>query len=409
MKDFKEIINVTLLYLIAILYVVFVFDKIGITLFIILLYSVTLYMQIMSKKRSDKEKEKSLGKIQKKLDESQRESEETYKRFLSLSKTLGSGVFMINDEGIISFSNKDVENYFNKNFNNLDYNELVSIKPLYKFVNKAFLTEQTLRNQIIINEKVYDLTATPIFEEDMFTGSLILVHDITLIKTAEKFQKRFTADVSHELRTPLSAIKGFSEIINRDGELPQEDMKEFTSLIQIEAERMETILKDLTVISKLDRIDYDLDLQNIDIKDLIKETTNVLKQKVKQKELKLEVNAETQVLLVDKTKMSQVFLNIIKNAINYTDTGFIDVLGYVDKDLYIVKITDSGIGIPENKLENIFKRFYRVDKARSRDTGGSGLGLSISKNVILKHGGEISVESVLNKGSVFTIKIPIKK
>ena len=99
---------------------------------------------------------------------------------------------------------------------------------------------------------------------------------------------------------------------------------------------------------------------------------------------------------------------MIKNAINYTDQGFIKIVGFVKDDNYIINICDSGIGINQENFENIFKRFYRVDKARSRDTGGSGLGLSISKNIILKHSGTISVESTENKGSTFSITLPIK-
>lgn len=408
MNNRRDIINVSIVFLVALLYVIFVNERIGTIIFIFILFGITIYLHFLLNRRFNEDKESSLGVILKRLDKSQRENEETYKRFLSLSKTLGSGVFMIDDEGKISFSNKDIENFFNKDFNNLDYNEIVYIKPLYKFVNKAYLTEQTQREQISYDDKVYDLTATPIFEQDMFSGSLILVHDITLLKTAEKFQKRFTADVSHELRTPLSAIKGFSEILNRDN-LEKKDRKEFVTLIQQEADRMEIILKDLTTISKLDRLDYDLEYSNHNIKDVITESVTLLKAKMEEKELTFSGDVEDCTLTIDKVKMSQVIINIIKNAINYTDVGYIRVDGFKERDFYKILISDSGIGIPENKQDLIFKRFYRIDKARSRDTGGSGLGLSISKNVVLKHGGEISVESEINEGSVFMIKLPLKK
>ena len=403
----RDIANISIVYFITLLYVIFIKETIGVSILIVLLYVITVFIYISNKLKQDEEKETSLGVVLQRLDQTQKENEETYKQFLSLSKTLGSGVFMIDDTGKITFSNKDMENYFGINFNKKDYNEISGIKPLFKFVNEAYLTEKPHNKQITYRNSYYDLTSTPLFEKDIFNGTLILVHDITVLKTAEKFQKRFTADVSHELRTPLSAIKGFSEILNRNETMKEEDKTEFIALIQKEAERMEVILSDLLVISKLDRIDYELELQAANIKNIIEESITVLKTKIKDKDLALKTNLEDCILDVNKVKISQVILNLIKNAISYTDEGFIHIDGKKEKGFYIIQISDSGIGIPKDKQEVIFKRFYRVDKARSRDTGGSGLGLSISKNVILKHGGDISVESKVGKGSTFTIKLPI--
>ena len=172
---------------------------------------------------------------------------------------------------------------------------------------------------------------------------------------------------------------------------------------------METILNDLLVISKMDRLDYELNLHTIEIKELINKTINTLKRDFDKKKLEVITNIESCKLDLDKNKFEQVMLNIIKNAINYTDIGEIEIKGYKENNHYCISITDSGIGIKNSDLEKIFKRFYRVDKTRSRETGGSGLGLSISKNVLAKHGGEISVESELNKGTTFLIRIPIKR
>ena len=405
-KDYSSVIA---LYLLVILYVALVGNKVITVLLIVGLFACTLYIYSNVRKAILEEKDVSVSNLLDRLDQTQKESEDTYKRFLSLSKTLGSGVFMVNDEGIISFSNKDVENYFDMNINNKDYKELIDVKPLYKFVNEAYLLEEHLRKQIKYEDRYYDLTSTPLFEGDMFAGTLVLVHDITQIETAEKFQKRFTADVSHELRTPLSAIKGFSEIMLRDEDMLPEDKKEFLGLINKESERMEIILNDLMVISRLDRMDYEIELKEHNIKDIILETTNLLSSKLAEKKLSQSVDVQSYRLMFDKYKLSQVIINIVKNAINYTDEGYVNIAGYLEEDQYIIKISDSGIGILPDNFDNIFKRFYRVDKARSRDTGGSGLGLSISKNVILKHGGTIEVESELNKGSIFTITLPIKE
>lgn len=405
-KDYSSVIA---LYAFTIIYVAFVGNKYVTILLVVGLFLITLYIYNNVRRVLSDEKDQSVNTLLNKLDRTERESEDTYKRFLSLSKTLGSGVLMVTDEGKISFSNKDIENYFGIDLNNRDYKDTVEIKSLYKFINEAYLLEERIRKQIVFEDKYYDLISTPLFDEDMFAGCIILVSDITQLKTAEKYQKRFTADVSHELRTPLAAIKGFSEILLRDESMDPEDRKEFTGLIKKESDRMEIILNDLMIISKMDRLDYEPTLVEYSIKQVIDESVSVLEQKFIQKGLNRTVDVEECKLMIDNVKITQVVINIIKNAINYTDEGFISIKGYKSNNKYVIQISDSGIGIKEKDYEKIFKRFYRVDKARSRDTGGSGLGLSISKNVILKHGGTIDVQSEVNKGSTFTITLPIKK
>ncbi len=407
MKVNKKFVSTVILYAIVILYVILQNNPYVTAILVVGLftYQTLTYSQTIREVVDDTET--SLSKLESKLARSKQKQAESYKRFLSLSTSFGSGLLMIDEDGIIKLANKEFSHYFNIEVNNVDYNILVEIKRLYKFVNQAYLLEKSIRDQIKVSEKVYDLISTPLFEGGMFKGCLILVHDITLINNAEKYQKRFTADVSHELRTPLSAIKGFSEILNRDEEIKEEERKEFIDLIHKESERMEFILNDLMIISKMDRLDYELEFSNHDIALIIDESISVLKNSIKSKGLRYSVDVEPQIINCDKFRISQVVLNLIKNAINYTDEGFLEIKGYVSNSEYTLEFKDTGIGIAEKNIDLIFKRFYRVDKARSRDSGGSGLGLSICKNVILKHGGYIDVKSIVNEGSIFTVKLPI--
>ncbi len=405
----RDFVAIIIAYFIVIVYVIFGNNVIIAALLVtaLCLYHIVAFLQLS--KTLNEDKETSVSKLLSRLDKTKREHDESYKRFISLSTNLGSGLLMIDDEGNIQLANKDFNEYFDRDFNNTDYRIHTEIRSLYKFLNQAYLLESSMRKQIKYNEKYFDLISTPLFEEGLFKGALILAHDITLIKNAEKYQKRFTADVSHELRTPLSAIKGFSEILSRDKEISVDDREEFIELIRKESLRMETILSDLLVISRMDRVDYELEFQDYDIKEIIMECTNVLKNNIENKGLYLSIDVESEILSLDKVKISQVFLNIMKNAMNYTDEGKIDIVGKTVHNEYVLTISDTGIGIRQENFEKIFKRFYRVDKARSRDTGGSGLGLSISKNVVLKHDGNISVSSTLEEGTTFTIKLPIKK
>lgn len=405
----KTYVWIFLSYAFVMFYFLIVGDRFVTTFFLICLmiyHAVELYQE-REKQHADAESQIQIMKH--KLTQTEKQKEETYQQFISLSTTLGSGVLLVDAEGKIAFANKDINHYFHIDVSDKDYQTLTNIKPLYKFVNEAYLLEEQKREQIYYKDHFYDVISNPIFEDDIFQGCIIIVHDITLLKTAERFQKQFTADVSHELKTPLSTIKGFTEILSRGSSVSKEDKEEFIEIIQKEASRMETIISDLLVISKMDRVDYELEYKNNNIKSMIEEAISLLERDLKSKGLALHQDIETKSFMFDYTKMHHVVLNLLKNAINYTDEGHIELKGYTKKEHYIIEISDTGIGIPKDEIDMIFKRFYRVDAARSRDTGGSGLGLSIIKNVVKKHEGFIEVESEENVGTTFKIYLPMKR
>jgi two-component system phosphate regulon sensor histidine kinase PhoR len=400
---------ILLSYAFVIFYFLIVGDRIVTSVFVIALAIYHLVELYQEREKQHTDIENKMTMMQHKLSQTEKLKEETYHQFISLSTTLGSGVLLVNAEGKIDFANKDITHYFNIEVTDKDYQILTNVKPLYKFVNEAFLLEEPRREQIHFQEHFYDLISTPIFENKIFQGCIIIVHDISLIKTAERFQKQFTADVSHELKTPLSTIKGFTEILSRGDKVSNADKEEFIEIIQKEVSRMETIITDLLIISKMDRVDYELEYKKNDIKAMIEDAVGLLKHDIEQKNLVLIQNIEIKSFMFDYAKMHHVMLNLIRNAINYTDEGHIEIKGYVEKGQYVIEVVDTGIGISKDEMDMIFKRFYRVDSARSRDTGGSGLGLSIIKNVVRKHDGTIEVDSEVGVGTTFKILLPMKK
>jgi len=403
-------LSIVLAYSFVIVVLLISKDFILASLMMLLLLSYHLYNNYQLKKYySDQILQKETN-LMNSIQKEKQKRLENYSQFLSLSQTLGSGLIVVSDLGIIDFVNKDITSYFTEiDYSNNEYKIFAAIKPLYKFINESYLLESPQRKQIKYQDKYFDLINTPIFEGRFYKGCLIIVHDITAIKTAEKFQKQFTADVSHELKTPLSVLKGFSEILDRDQEMDIIQRVDFIKMIKKEVTRMETIITDLLTISKMDRLDYELKLERIDVTTVINDTINLVRSFAVEKKLKISHNLESCYLNIDATKLSLAFTNLIKNAINYTDEGGIKIKGEISEKRYIVTITDTGIGIDDSEQENIFKRFYRVDSNRSRETGGSGLGLSITKNVVLRHGGTITVDSKLEKGTTFRICLPISK
>ncbi len=409
MNSKKDILVIILSYLLVVLYVVLFNDIFGTIVFLLALMTFHIFRFSGLKAKLYRDKEDSILRLKSKMKKTEKENEDTYKRFISLTTILGSGVIMVDEKGIVNFINKDIKQFFDIDNINKDYNVFLKVKPLYKFINQAYLLDNSSRKQIQYEDKYYDLISTPIFENELFQGCLIIVHDITNLKTAENFQKQFTADVSHELKTPLSTIKGFAEILTRDVDMDKKDRIEFINLINKESERMDTILSDLLIISKMDRLDYELKFTKVNIKDLVFQNLDLLSQQLIKNNIKVNTQIEDCVLEVDKNKMGQVVLNLVRNAINYNDKGEINIIGVIKENSYCLIVKDNGIGILKENLSKIFKRFYRVDTARSRDSGGSGLGLSICKNIVLKHNGTISVKSEKNVGTEFYVELPLNK
>lgn len=404
----NKLIQIGIIYSLALAYALILTGDLLLAVIIIVLaiYHITSLRNLDSEHIKDKDT--SVRSLQYRLNKTIQEKEATLEQILSLSDSFSFGLMMIDEEGRIVISNKDMMHYFGIDFKGKSYSELQSVSKLYDFVHQSFILESALRRQIHYKPYDFDLISTPLFENQLFKGCFVIIHDISMLKNAEKYQKRFTADVSHELKTPLSTIKGFSEILLRDTDIDPKKRIEFLRLIQDESLRMEVLLRDLSVIAQMDRVDFELELSTINIDELINETASRLIPKLERKGLDYSFDLEPASMTLDTYKMQQVITNLIDNAINYTDEGFVRVQGEIENNEYVVKVIDTGIGIKKKQSEKIFTRFYRVDKTRSRDTGGSGLGLSITKNVIIRHGGTIQVDSEFGKGSTFIVRLPLE-
>ena len=238
-----------------------------------------------------------------------------------------------------------------------------------------------------------------------------VIQDITEHVKLDNMRKEFVADVSHELKTPITSIKGYSETL-LDGDCDKETEKHFLHVIDDNADRMEKLVQDLLTLSKYDNNRATNKPVEFDLGELAKACKEKFDIEIKRKnqDVNCFVTADVPNVYADKDGIERVILNILSNSIKYTpDGGKIDIyVGYVHNDAY-VKIKDTGIGIPKNDLERIYERFYRVDKARSRQLGGTGLGLSIAKEIIEKNNGSINIKSKVNEGTEVVIQIPVKK
>lgn len=248
-------------------------------------------------------------------------------------------------------------------------------------------------------------------EKDRPDGVIAVVQDITEHVRIDNMQKELVADVSHELKTPITSIMAYSESL-MDGGQDEETQKYFLGRIMSESERMARLVSDILTLSRYDRNAVNTKKEQFDLGDLVKECQEKLEWAIKQKNQKVNcfVTADVPLVYANKDEIERAVSNIITNSIKYTpEKGEIKIyVGFVHSDAYI-KILDNGIGIPEEELSKIFERFYRVDKARSREMGGTGLGLSITKEILDKNGGSIDIKSVLGEGTEVVIKIPTKE
>ncbi len=247
--------------------------------------------------------------------------------------------------------------------------------------------------------------------EDENSGIMAVLHDITEQKKLDSSRREFVANVSHELRTPLTNVKGYTEtLLDAGDELDGETRRNFLQVIYNESDRMTHIVKDLLTLSQLDYGKMDMEMSPIPVKLIVQNIASAMLIEARGQGLTLETKLEEPLplILADRNRMEQVIANIVSNAIKYNRPGgTVTLSAFSQEDKAVIKVQDTGIGIPQEDIPRLFERFYRVDKARSRERGGTGLGLAIAKEIVEQHQGTIGVESQLDAGTTVTITLPV--
>lgn len=228
------------------------------------------------------------------------------------------------------------------------------------------------------------------------------------IQQEDEAQKTFLATVSHELRTPISYVKGYSEAMQK-GIIPESQKEETIQLIVREANRMERLTNELLQLARMENEQADITLYPIPLAETLREVQKILTHQAEKKSIALHLDADDALIIkADEVKLKQVFINIIENAINYSyEQSKIEITAFEDNGNAHITVKDYGIGIPQEDLSHVTERFYRVNKARSRADGGSGLGLSIVEQLLKQLQGKIEIESEVEKGTIVKIILPL--
>ncbi|TWT08415.1 PAS domain-containing protein [Planococcus sp. CPCC 101016] len=337
-------------------------------------------------------------------------------RLKTLIENMGSALIMIDRQGAVSLVNKPFLEEFDlapEAVMGKFYKEIQVPYEVEDFIENVFMTETHSRAQIefvsglkIKNLNIYG--APVIGEHQRWLGIVIVFHDITELKRLEQIRKDFVANVSHELRTPVTSIKGFSETLLDGAYEDTETLLTFLGIIHTESNRLEMLINDLLDLSKVEQSGFEVNAQPTDMKAVIKRAVEMIQPKINEKSIQLNLEIKPVTVLGDYNRLIQVIMNLLINAVTYsTNHTEITIRLFVKDDQAVIQVEDQGIGIESSEIGRLFERFYRVDRARSRNSGGTGLGLSIVKHLIEAHHGKVEVDSTVGVGTTFTIHLPL--
>ena len=327
-----------------------------------------------------------------------------------LIRSMNLPMLFVNKEGKIAFTNQSFRKGFEIPHLKGRYYKDIFVGEMLDLVEQCYVFERPLSTVVKIQSRYYQVESSPVFsdhEKLNFDGTIVLFTDVSKMKEIEDMQKQFLSDVSHELKTPMSAIIGSVEILKRDGMESPEIFNEFMDILLKESYRMQNIINDILELSRLDQTKVSLDYQELDVKAVVKESMDLFEPLAKEKHLSLIYhNQIKEPLILDYSTVKTILSNFISNAIKYSNEGIITIKTKKEDDTFILSVQDEGIGIPKNKLNYIYDRFYQVDKSRSSKIS-TGLGLSIVKKIVELNQGTIDVESSAGIGSTFIVKLPI--
>lgn len=337
------------------------------------------------------------------IDNQLHEAKQKQKEFKLITDNMREGLLVIDSNSDILTYNAAAE----KLLDITDETSLASLK-IYRSTQVIDAVDEALKGnnsecQITQHSRQYSLIANPVFRDGEIIGAVIVLLDITEKAQREQLRREFTANVSHELKTPLTSIYGFAELM-KDGDMKKEDMEDFAKSIYDETKHLITLVGDIIKLSALDEKSRFYEKETVDLYALACETAERLKVDAAKKHVTVNVDGEKAEYIGVRQILTDIIYNLCENAIKYNrENGSVDVSVAENDTNIILKVKDTGIGIPQEHQERVFERFYRVDKSHSKEIGGTGLGLSIVKHGVLYHGGEISMESEPGKGTEITV------
>lgn len=328
--------------------------------------------------------------------------------------SMNNGVVAIDEDNKIIFCNQEFKTLVERDeddITGLPIYHIMRNQMLYDVIDKVKETEDSVSKEGNIyreEECIMRVSGTPLYEEkeNKTVGVLVSFEDVTQIRKLEHMRSEFVSNVSHEFKTPLTSIRGFVDTLKNGAIHDEKFALKFLDIIDIETERLYNLIQDILLLSEIEN-NNDYNVKENDVKEIVGDVITLLNSKVKKNvELRYEPDTYIRPYICNADRMKQLMINLVDNAIKYTENGNITVKCFSDGNFLYLSVQDTGKGIEKEALERIFERFYRVDKSRSSKTGGTGLGLSIVKHIVEMYNGDIEVESEVFVGTKFLVKLP---
>ena len=281
-----------------------------------------------------------------------------------------------------------------------------------RLIHDALQARTSQRTELSMEDRDLEISAVPIRNDvDGVTGAVVLFHDITQLQRADKVRRDFVANVSHELRTPLSILRGYIETLLDQPDTSREELVRILEVMDRHSKRLGLLVDDLLTLAQLESATPNLQLSDVNLEQLLQTVVRDWQRKFAEKKLQVTVDVARDLprIHADETRLQEVLYNLLDNAVKYShESGQIGLRAERSNGEIALSVRDNGLGIGKSDLPRIFERFYRADKARSRELGGTGLGLAIVKHIAQLHGGKVEAESEPGRGTLVRLILPEK-
>jgi two-component system phosphate regulon sensor histidine kinase PhoR len=355
------------------------------------------------------------NRLGKELDNKINSIMEEKNKLTAILNSMTEGVIATDENKKILMMNPKACEIFNIKCKNVEGKNFISEIRDHRFdsyLNKVLKKEENYSSEMVFRnpEKIYlecNFQSITDYNNDII-GAVIVLIDVTRLRRLEEMRKDFVANVSHELKTPLTSIKGYADTIVENEIKDFETIKKFVGIISNEATRLNLLINDLLDLSKLEADYFELKPESLD--DILEKPFRILNKEAEKRDIEIKKHFDDNLPLVkmNKSQIENLLINLIDNAIKYNiDGGKIFIRAYKKENKVYIEIEDTGLGIPQKDQDRIFERFYRVDKARSKEVGGTGIGLSIVKHIVKGHNSEIEVKSIEGQGTNFKFYLEI--
>ena len=380
---------------------------------------------------------KNISEMARELHEKLRTSEEGKQKIEAILRNMSDGLILSDTKGTVLLSNEAVSRLFNvtSSIEGKTIMETLRKAELMDMIDHVTMSRERISREIEVThpkDLFLMVTAAPFYthrKEDELSGIVLTFHDITRLKRLEEIRKDFVANVSHEIKTPITAIKGFTETLLEGAIDDRENAHKFLETIKNNSERLNALVTDLLTLSRIELGDIVIQKDVVNLDDVIDTVFTILAEKAQEKRLYLKktIAPDIRDFKADKDRLIQILLNLVDNGIKFTEQGGITIQvkseklkmksaeeheaipptsGHEPFSAVVISVEDTGIGIPKKHLSRLGERFYRVDRARSRELGGTGLGLAIVKHLVKAQGWEMEIESTEGQGTTVRILCP---